>query len=200
MNANPFTLGHRYLAEQAAARCDRLHLFVVESEKSRFPFAVRRTLVERGTADLPNVVVHAVRGLRRRDSAASACLLFFAFPLSATRGTRPAAQRPRRRRRPSKFKTQGAKTLMEKIKMTTPLVEMDGDEMTRVLWQMIKDKLILPYVELKTEYYDLGLLHRNETKDQVTIDAANANKKYGVGVKCATITPNKQRMPRTSAS
>lgn len=83
---------------------------------------------------------------------------------------------------------------MEKIKMTTPLVEMDGDEMTRVLWQLIKEKLILPYVDLKSEYYDLGLLHRNETKDQVTIDAANANKKYGVGVKCATITPNKQRM------
>ena len=83
---------------------------------------------------------------------------------------------------------------MEKIKMTTPLVEVDGDEMTRILWQMIKDKLILPYVDLKTEYYDLGLLHRNETKDQVTVDAANATKKYGVAVKCATITPNKQRM------
>jgi isocitrate dehydrogenase len=78
--------------------------------------------------------------------------------------------------------------------MTTPLVEMDGDEMTRVMWQMIKDRLILPYVDLKTEYYDLGLLHRNETKDQVTVDAANATKKYGVAVKCATITPNKQRM------
>ena len=83
---------------------------------------------------------------------------------------------------------------MEKIKMTTPIVEMDGDEMTRVLWQMIKDILILPYVDLKTEYYDLGLLHRNETGDQVTVDAANATKKYGVAVKCATITPNKQRM------
>ena len=83
---------------------------------------------------------------------------------------------------------------MEKIKMTTPIVEMDGDEMTRVLWQMIKDTLILPYVDLKTEYYDLGLLHRNETKDQVTVDAANATKKYGVAVKCATITPNRQRM------
>ena len=83
---------------------------------------------------------------------------------------------------------------MEKIKMTTPLVEMDGDEMTRVLWQMIKDKLILPYVDLKTEYYDLGLLYRNETKDQVTVDAANAAVKYGVAVKCATITPNRQRM------
>ena len=83
---------------------------------------------------------------------------------------------------------------MEKIKMTTPLVEMDGDEMTRILWAMIKEKLILPFVDLKTEYYDLGLLHRNETKDQVTVDAANATKKYGVAVKCATITPNKQRM------
>ena len=83
---------------------------------------------------------------------------------------------------------------MDKIKMTTPLVEMDGDEMTRVLWAMIKDKLILPFVELKTEYYDLGLLHRNETQDQVTVEAANATKKYGVAVKCATITPNKQRM------
>ena len=83
---------------------------------------------------------------------------------------------------------------MEKIKMATPLVEMDGDEMTRILWAMIKDKLLLPFVDLKTEYYDLGLLHRNETKDQVTVDAANAAKKYGVAVKCATITPNKQRM------
>ena len=83
---------------------------------------------------------------------------------------------------------------MEKIKMTTPLVEMDGDEMTRILWALIKEKLILPFVDLKTEYYDLGLLHRNETKDQVTVDAANATKKYGVAVKCATITPNKQRM------
>ncbi len=83
---------------------------------------------------------------------------------------------------------------MTKIKMTTPIVEMDGDEMTRVLWAMIKDKLILPFVDLKTEYYDLGLLHRNETEDQVTVDAANATKKYGVAVKCATITPNKQRM------
>ena len=83
---------------------------------------------------------------------------------------------------------------MEKIKMTTPLVEMDGDEMTRILWQMIKDKLILPYVDLKTEYYDLGLLHRNETKDQVTVYAANATKKYGVAVKCATITPNAARV------
>ena len=83
---------------------------------------------------------------------------------------------------------------MEKIKMTTPLVEMDGDEMTRVLWGMIKEQLILPYVDLKTEYYDLGLLNRNATRDQVTVDAANATKKYGVAVKCATITPNKQRM------
>ena len=83
---------------------------------------------------------------------------------------------------------------MEKIKMTTPLVEMDGDEMTRIIWQMIKDKLILPYVDLTTEYYDLGLLNRNATKDQVTIDSANAALKYGVAVKCATITPNKQRM------
>ena len=72
---------------------------------------------------------------------------------------------------------------MEKIKMTTPLVEMDGDEMTRILWQMIKDELLLPFVELKTEYYDLGLPKREETKDQITIDAANANKKYGVAVK-----------------
>ena len=83
---------------------------------------------------------------------------------------------------------------MQKIQMKTPLVEMDGDEMTRVLWGMIKDTLILPFVDLKTEYYDLGLLHRNETKDQVTIDAANATKRLGVAVKCATITPNPQRM------
>ena len=83
---------------------------------------------------------------------------------------------------------------MEKIKMTTPLVEMDGDEMTRVLWKLIKDELLLPYVDLKTEYYDLGLPNRDATRDQVTIDAAEANKKYGVAVKCATITPNAQRM------
>lgn len=83
---------------------------------------------------------------------------------------------------------------MEKIKMTTPLVEMDGDEMTRVIWQWIKDILILPYVELNTEYYDLGLEHRNATRDQVTIDSANATKKYGVAVKCATITPNAARV------
>lgn len=84
---------------------------------------------------------------------------------------------------------------MEKIKMTTPLVEMDGDEMTRILWQWIKDILITPYVELNTEYYDLGLAHREETKDQVTFDSAEATKKYGVAVKCATITPNAARMP-----
>ena len=78
--------------------------------------------------------------------------------------------------------------------MTTPLVEMDGDEMTRILWKMIKDELILPFVDLKTEYYDLGLEYRDKTKDQVTIDSANATKKYGVAVKCATITPNVQRM------
>ena len=78
--------------------------------------------------------------------------------------------------------------------MKTPLVEMDGDEMTRVLWQMIKDKLILPYIDLKTEYYDLGLLNRNDTDDQVTVEAAEATRRLGVAVKCATITPNKQRM------
>lgn len=83
---------------------------------------------------------------------------------------------------------------MAKIEMTTPIVEMDGDEMTRVIWQMIKDQLILPYVNLKSEYYDLGLVHRNETNDQVTIDSAEATKKYGVAVKCATITPNAARV------
>lgn len=83
---------------------------------------------------------------------------------------------------------------MEKIKMVTPLVEMDGDEMTRVIWQEIKDILILPYVDLKTEYYDLGLVKRNETDDQITIDSANATKRLGVAVKCATITPNAQRV------
>ena len=83
---------------------------------------------------------------------------------------------------------------MEKIKMTTPLVEMDGDEMTRVLWQWIKEILICPYVDLKTEYYDLGLKHRDETDDKVTFDSAEATKKYGVAVKCATITPNAQRV------
>lgn len=85
--------------------------------------------------------------------------------------------------------------MAEKIKMNTPLVEMDGDEMTRIIWQMIKDILICPFVDLKTEYYDLGLVHRNETDDKVTFDAAEATKKYGVGVKCATITPNAARMP-----
>ena len=89
---------------------------------------------------------------------------------------------------------------MEKIKMTTPLVEMDGDEMTRILWKQIKDEVILPFVDLKTEYYDLGLVHREETKDQVTVDAANANKKYGVAVKCATITPNAQRVKEYNLS
>ena len=83
---------------------------------------------------------------------------------------------------------------MNKIQMTTPLVEMDGDEMTRILWSMIKEELLLPFVDLKTEYYDLGLEHRNETDDQVTVDSANATKKYGVAVKCATITPNAARM------
>ena len=83
---------------------------------------------------------------------------------------------------------------MDKITMTTPLVEMDGDEMTRVLWKIIKDELLLPYIDLKTEYYDLGLEHRNETDDQVTVDSALATKKYGVAVKCATITPNAARM------
>ena len=83
---------------------------------------------------------------------------------------------------------------MKKIQMTTPLVEMDGDEMTRILWKMIKDELILPFIDLKAEYYDLGLVHRDETRDQVTIDSAEATKKYGVAVKCATIPPNHQRM------
>ena len=83
---------------------------------------------------------------------------------------------------------------MSRINMTTPLVEMDGDEMTRVLWGLIKEELLAPYIDLKTEYYDLGLEHRNETNDQVTIDSAEATKKYGVAVKCATITPNAARM------
>lgn len=83
---------------------------------------------------------------------------------------------------------------MSKIQMTTPLVEMDGDEMTRILWKMIKDELLLPYIDLKTEYYDLGLEHRNETDDQVTVDSAEAAKRLGVAVKCATITPNAARM------
>ena len=87
---------------------------------------------------------------------------------------------------------------MEKIKMNTPLVEMDGDEMTRVLWKMIKEELILPFVDLKTEYYDLGLPNRDATGDQVTLDAAAANKKYGVAVKCATITPQRPADGRVS--
>ena len=82
----------------------------------------------------------------------------------------------------------------QKIPMKTPLVEMDGDEMTRVIWKMIKDILLLPYIDLNTEYYDLGLENRDKTNDQVTVDSALATKKYGVAVKCATITPNKQRM------
>ncbi len=85
--------------------------------------------------------------------------------------------------------------MADKIQMKTPLVEMDGDEMTRVIWKMIKDILIYPYIDLKSEYYDLGLVHRNETNDQVTFDSAEATKKYGVAVKCATITPNAARMP-----
>ena len=89
---------------------------------------------------------------------------------------------------------------MAKIQMKTPLVEMDGDEMTRVLWQIIKDELLLPYVDLKTEYYDLGLKKREETKDQITIDSANATKKYGVAVKCATITPNAARVEEYNLS
>ena len=84
---------------------------------------------------------------------------------------------------------------MEKIEMKTPLVEMDGDEMTRIIWKMIKDILLIPYIDLKTEYYDLGLVHRNETDDKVTVESAEATKKYGVAVKCATITPNAARMP-----
>lgn len=83
---------------------------------------------------------------------------------------------------------------MDKIKMTTPLVEMDGDEMTRILWKYIKDELLIPYIDLNTEYYDLGLEKRNETDDQITVDSANATKKYGVAVKCATITPNAARV------
>ncbi len=87
---------------------------------------------------------------------------------------------------------------MDKIKMTTPIVEMDGDEMTRILWQMIKDHLLLPYIDLNTEYYDLGLEYRDKTNDQVTIDSANATKKYKVAVKCATITPNADRVKEYS--
>ena len=89
---------------------------------------------------------------------------------------------------------------MQKIRMTTPLVEMDGDEMTRIIWQMIKDELLYPFVDLKTEYYDLGLVEREKTKDQVTYDSANATLKYGVAVKCATITPNKQRVEEYNLS
>ena len=83
---------------------------------------------------------------------------------------------------------------MAKIQMTTPLVEMDGDEMTRILWKMIKDELILPFVDLKTEYYDLGLKHRDDTDDKVTVESAKATKRFGVAVKCATITPNAERV------
>ena len=83
---------------------------------------------------------------------------------------------------------------MEKIKMSTPLVELDGDEMTRIVWASIKEELLNPFIDLKTEYYDLGLEYRNETNDQVTVDSANTIKKYGVGVKCATITPNAARV------
>ena len=83
---------------------------------------------------------------------------------------------------------------MTKIQMKTPIVEIDGDEMTRIIWKEIKDELLTPYIDLNTEYYDLGLPNRDATDDQVTVDAANAIKKYGVGVKCATITPNDQRM------
>ena len=83
---------------------------------------------------------------------------------------------------------------MAKIEMKTPLVEMDGDEMTRILWKMIKDELILPFVDLKSEYYDLGLKHRDETDDKVTVESANATKRLGVAVKCATITPNAARV------
>ena len=89
---------------------------------------------------------------------------------------------------------------MEKIRMTTPLVEMDGDEMTRILWKMIKEELLLPFVDLKTEYYDLGLPERERTRDQVTFDSAYATKKYGVAVKCATITPNRQRVEEYNLS
>ena len=89
---------------------------------------------------------------------------------------------------------------MSKIQMKTPLVEMDGDEMTRVIWQQVKDILIKPYIDLKTEYYDLGLNNREKTKDQITLDSAEATKKYGVAVKCATITPNAARMPEYNLS
>ena len=89
---------------------------------------------------------------------------------------------------------------MNRIQMKTPLVEMDGDEMTRVLWKMIKEELLLPYIDLKTVCFDLGLKHREETRDQVTIDAAKAVSEYGVGVKCATITPNAARVKEYSLS
>ena len=88
----------------------------------------------------------------------------------------------------------GKEMKMSKIVMKTPLVEMDGDEMTRIIWEYVKDELIHPFVDLKTEYYDLGLAYRDETDDQVTIDSAEATKKYGVAVKCATITPNAERV------
>ncbi len=84
--------------------------------------------------------------------------------------------------------------MSDKIRMKTPLVEIDGDEMTRVLWPMVKEKLLAPYIDLKIEYYDLGLNHRDDTDDQVTVYAAEAIKKFGVGVKCATITPNETRV------
>ena len=87
---------------------------------------------------------------------------------------------------------------MDKIQMTTPIVEMDGDEMTRILWKEIKEELLSPYIDLKTEYYDLGLEHRNETEDKVTVESAKATLKYGVAVKCATITPNAARMKEYS--
>ena len=83
---------------------------------------------------------------------------------------------------------------MDKIKVKNPIVEMDGDEMTRVIWEFIKDKLILPYIDLDIKYYDLGVISRDETDDQITIDAAEAVKKYGVGIKCATITPDEERV------
>ncbi|HRP18522.1 MAG TPA: isocitrate/isopropylmalate family dehydrogenase, partial [Ginsengibacter sp.] len=89
---------------------------------------------------------------------------------------------------------------MEKIKVANPVVELDGDEMTRIIWQFIKDKLILPYLDIELKYFDLGIEHRDATKDQVTIDAANAIKQYGVGVKCATITPDEARVKEFNLS
>ena len=83
---------------------------------------------------------------------------------------------------------------MDKIRVTSPLVELDGDEMTRIIWKFIKEKLILPYLDIDLKYYDLGIMHRDETEDQVTVEAAEAIKKYGVGVKCATITPDEARV------